>query len=595
MKRFILSLIAAVAVLAVRAVSPSGSLPVLYINTEGNAPVTSKEDYLSATYYLVNGDASIGSAAEPLVTQIKGRGNYTWTGFNKKPYRLKLDSKQPLLGMKKSKHFGLLAAADDNLGFLRNTVGFEVSRRLGMDWTPAQEPVELVLNGDYRGLYFLTELVRVDPDRVAVTEQPDGETAPDAVTGGWLVEIDNYDDTYQVTIHENCGSGELMRFTHKSPEALSTEQRDYLIGLVTAADAAIYSSDKSSAAWLDYIDLDELVKFYITQEVTDNGESFHGSCYWHKERGTDTKMRFGPVWDFGNSFQRDGNNFIYRNTYFHQHWIGEIASYPAFQEAVKAKWAEFKPQIAEIEQFITNFATEIASAAATDARRWPEYGNADMAQAKSRYLERFRSKVNWLDARWSDTENPSTLSNLYMVGASSVLGSWQPADAPELFFNAESQSFHRHFDRISQLNEGRGFKIIDRRSWSGCTEMCSNGSLLNLNEDYVVSTVTNDPNIELAVAEIFNVDVDVRRVGNDWVLRISDSSGVESAAGDAIAMHGSRGCISVTTPCPTRLCVFTASGSCAASLTVDGSAQIPLPQGFYIVTTPTSSHKLTVH
>ena len=594
MMRFLFSLISAITLLSAMAAAPSGSLPVIYINTEGNAPVTSKEDYLSATYYLVNGDASIGSPTEPLTTQIKGRGNYTWTGFNKKPYRLKLDSKQPLLGLKKSKHFGLLAGADDNLGFLRNTVGYEVSRRLGMDWTPSHEPVELVLNGEYLGLYFLTELIRVDADRVAVTEQPDGATDPDAVTGGWLVEIDNYNDPCQISIREHCGTGEFMRFTHKSPEALSTEQRNYLVDLVTAADAAIYDSDKSSSSWLDYFDLDELVKFYITQEITDNGESFHGSCYWHKERGSDSKMRFGPVWDFGNSFRRSSNDFIYGNTFFHQHWIGEIAKFPAFQEAVKAKWAEFKPQIAEIEAYISDFATKIASAAVADAQRWPEYGNADMAKAKNRYLDFFRSKVSWLNSQWDDGDTPSYFSHLYMVGASSVLGNWQPASAPELYYDAQSQSYHRHFDRISKLNEGRGFKIIDRRSWEGCFEMCGNGSLLNLNEDYVVSTVVHDPNIGLAEAEIFNVDVDVRQVGDDWVLRISDGSGVEPAVRDAISILGARGCITASTSYPTHLSIITASGSCAASLIIDGTTQVPLAPGFYIVKADSITHKIVV-
>ncbi|MBO7367791.1 MAG: hypothetical protein J6U24_04260, partial [Paludibacteraceae bacterium] len=69
----------------------SGTLPVMYIFTENNAEITSKEVYLNASYYLdangVEGYESIGSADNMLVTKIKGRGNYTWTGFDKKPYR----------------------------------------------------------------------------------------------------------------------------------------------------------------------------------------------------------------------------------------------------------------------------------------------------------------------------------------------------------------------------------------------------------------------------------------------------------------------------------------------------------------------------
>ena len=73
---------------------------------------------------------ALGTEDAPLTMQIRGRGNYTWTGFDKKPYRIKLADKQPMLGMKSSKHFVLLAHADDCIGFMRNTLGFAASRAL---------------------------------------------------------------------------------------------------------------------------------------------------------------------------------------------------------------------------------------------------------------------------------------------------------------------------------------------------------------------------------------------------------------------------------------------------------------------------------
>ena len=117
----------------------SGTIPVIFITTENGAEITSKEEYLNGTYYIdamgVEGLDNVGSADAPLPLLIKGRGNYTWTGFDKKPYRLKLDKKANLLGMSKSKHWGLLAHADDEMSWLRNTMGFSMSRRLGMEWT----------------------------------------------------------------------------------------------------------------------------------------------------------------------------------------------------------------------------------------------------------------------------------------------------------------------------------------------------------------------------------------------------------------------------------------------------------------------------
>ena len=78
--------------------------------------------------------------------------------------------------MKKNKHFVLLALMDDNgHAFLKYPVAFELSKRIGLGWTPDYRFVELVLNGDYRGLYLLVEKIRIDKDRINVTEQKDGE------------------------------------------------------------------------------------------------------------------------------------------------------------------------------------------------------------------------------------------------------------------------------------------------------------------------------------------------------------------------------------------------------------------------------------
>ena len=142
MKRTIFFFLFASILLVAQAATYSGSLPVLYIQTENNQSITSKENYINATYYLdamgISGYESIGSKSAPLTREIKGRGNYSWTGFDKKPYRIKLADKQALLGMKKSKQFALLAHADDSndrKGYMRNAVGLELSKMIGMTYT----------------------------------------------------------------------------------------------------------------------------------------------------------------------------------------------------------------------------------------------------------------------------------------------------------------------------------------------------------------------------------------------------------------------------------------------------------------------------
>ena len=384
----------------------SGTLPVLYIQTENKAPITSKDYYLNATYYLdaigLEGYESIGSASAPLTMEIKGRGNYSWTGFDKKPYRIKLADKQPLLGMKKSKHFALLAHADDSndrKGFMRNAVGFELSRMIGMTYTPDARPLEVVLNGDYIGLYFLTEHIRVDKDRVNIVEQEDEETDNEKITGGWLVEIDNYDDDPHITIKE--GGKTTMWITYKTPEVLSPQQEQYLTEQMKLIDNLVYGDKNSEELW-NYLDMDALAKFYIVQELTDNYESFHGSCYLHKEMGENEKWYFGPVWDFGSSFNRDKSQYMYQGDVWHNHWIPEICKFPAFMNRVKEVWNEFyNGDYNNIYNFIDTHENLIAQAAVKDKERWSQYHGS---QTIGTYIERttnvLRKNAEWLNEQW---------------------------------------------------------------------------------------------------------------------------------------------------------------------------------------------------
>lgn len=404
MKRLYLILSLLIAVTA-QAATYSGTLPVMFINTEGNTPITSKEDYLKATYYIdpmgVEGIQAIGSAEAPLTMQIRGRGNWTWSGFDKKPYRLKLDDKQPLLGMKKNKHFALLAHADDNVAFMRNIVGLQLSRLIGLPWTPADAPVEVVLNGDYIGLYFLTELVRVDKDRVNIVEQPDNATDPETITGGWLVEIDNYDTDPHIELWEKDSEHSRIIFTYKTPEVLSPEQEAYLTEQMTLINDAVYNPDLEDNTWEDYVDTDQLARYYLVQEVLDDYESFHGSCYLYKEQGND-KWHFGPVWDFGNALSCTKYAYIYEGRTWHNTWIGPMCDHPHFMEIVKNVWSEFyNGNFSTIYDYIDEYAARIAAAAVSDAQRWPNYGNADFDNRVKTAKERLASGANWLQRRWA--------------------------------------------------------------------------------------------------------------------------------------------------------------------------------------------------
>lgn len=406
---------------AAQSAAPSGTVPTIYISTANKVPVTSKDVYLDATYYLEDngfeGVESLGSESKQLPLTIKGRGNYTWTGFDKKPYKLKLDKKTEIMGMGKNKHFALLAHADDDLAFMRNVAGLELSRRMNLAFTPADAPVEVVLNGEYLGLYFFTETIRVDGNRVNITEQDDN--AEDNVDGGWLVEIDNYSDDPHVSIVE--GNGQRIIFTYKSPEALSPEQEGYLRSQMTALNAAIYAADKDASENLEnLLDMESAARFYVVQELMDDCESYHGSCYLYKERGEGEKWKFGPVWDFGNAFRRgEKNRFIWQDPQFNQTWIGELYKFPVFQEKVKAVWKEFCDNGYDgLSDYIRDYADDIKEAATSNFEKWPQYGNGDIYAGSESMVAYLKGSVKWLGKQWGylpQTGDP--LEQVYVRGA----------------------------------------------------------------------------------------------------------------------------------------------------------------------------------
>ena len=392
----------------------SRTLPVLYIDTEYYRPVNSKDYYLQAHYWLdPMGNADVkaqGSREKPLPLQIKGRGNYSWTAFDKKPYRIKLDKKADLLGMKPSKHWCLLAHADAGLAFLRNHVGFEFSRLFKLQWTPADKPLELVLNGEYIGIYFLTEKIRVDSDRVDIEEQRDNETRPEYITGGWLLEIDNYHDSANQLMFPN-----YLNITYHSPEVLSTAQHDYLYKLILKTDSLFRVAEQSDEIW-DVVDLKAFAQFYIVNEIVDNQESFSGSCYFYKDKGDSTKLHFGPVWDFGSSvslrrLDADPSNmgFFYNNfsEKGYAHWLPFAVKNKSFNQMVRRVWKQTYNQriLIHLDKFINAYISTITPAARCDKRRWPElYANGVYGGNVIVYKTFLYNKLRWLDNQWRQSK-----------------------------------------------------------------------------------------------------------------------------------------------------------------------------------------------
>lgn len=413
----------------------SGTLPVLYINVYTDETHSALNDeiismdldhknYFSfAEYWLdlngcewmeAEGAKSIGSQQEPLPLEIKARGNWTRRGFSKKPFKLKLGKKQSMLGLTKSKHFAILAHADDQRGYLKNFVGFNLGKRIGLPWTPAQQPVEVVINGDYRGLYFLTESIRIDSDRVNITELDDNVSDPTLASGGYLVELDNYDEDNQIRMEEkSCVGGhymDVLRVTWDTPEEYSDLQKRFVTDQFSAMNDAVGAN--SDVLW-SYLDLDDAARYYIVEEIISHTESYHGSTYLFRDRGANQKWHFSPLWDCGNAFSGPDNDFFYNHDDYGNTWIPSIRENQTFNDKVKATWLWFMNNgYNGIYDDIDLYVDHISAAAQADFRRWdgqpvPDGGqavadNRDMQRRKKDVVNKLRSKTEWLKQTFGD-------------------------------------------------------------------------------------------------------------------------------------------------------------------------------------------------
>lgn len=388
-------------------ISISGTLPVLYIITENNAPIVSKEVYLNATYRLdpmgTEGIEALGTEAEPLPMQIRGRGHSSWKGA-KKPYKLKLEKKTAIMGMPENKHWALLKPTENTIA------GLQLGKLMGMKWTPCFRPVEVVLNGDYIGLYFLTETIRIDENRVNIYEQQDKETNPDLITGGWLVEVDNYHDENQITIPENNRWNLTLRY--HSPEDLSDAQLEWLTNEFKTINTAIYSSDKTSTDWEEYIDVESMARFFILQEVMDNPDGFHGSFYLYKDIGDNARWIAGPIWDLV-CYNREKTDYTFRMKVHYgitPHWIGEIIQYDSFCRSVRSVWENVYPdRLSEIYIYIDATVLPLAEAWKKDCERWNEDPTQTAQLRASRIKNALRRNIEWFNYNLPISEYASLL------------------------------------------------------------------------------------------------------------------------------------------------------------------------------------------
>lgn len=371
-------------------------LPVFYIDIENGEYVTSKTEYLNGTLTIQGNERYY--SPEILYSgeiQIKGRGNSTWKGTDKKSYHLKLKKNADLFGMGSENDWTMLANPFDET-LMRNATAYNLSGQLGLDYMESTW-VDVVVNGTYVGNYQLCEKIEASSERIDIMDwealasegakllvktgsvaEKDREelkvqmrqdlswlTTGQVIfqdkaydlspvlsipprTGGFIMELDMFYDEVSQFMVEN------QPFMFQEPQYAVTNPKlfEYVKNYVTAFfNAVMHSEDfcvwyeEEERHYTDFFDRESLAAFFLIQEIYFNEDSNAKSTYFYKD--IDELAHMGPVWDMDWSSGGEGLNaalydewqtLFYSNYSQNNHWYKGLVKDPYFLSVAKECW-----------------------------------------------------------------------------------------------------------------------------------------------------------------------------------------------------------------------------------------------------------------
>ena len=431
----------------------SENIPAVFIETE------------SGTVDSINQDKNVKEAGNISVLDtngyttfsfpleyIKGRGNTSYTEFEKKPYQIKLEESAPFLGMPSAKKWIFISNAPDST-LLRNALSRNLATHLNLAQSDEGVYVDLYLNGVYNGNCYVTEKIEIKGSRLNITDLEDAtktmnddadfslyETAwtdttkakhipeePEDITGGYLIERD-FDDRFlkEVEINESYFITDAEEcFIVRSPEYASENQISYIDQYVQSVENAILSPDGidpgSGKSYMDLIDVDSFVRKYLLEEVTANYDGGVASSYFYKDKDAISgKLYAGPIWDYdvtwGNSPDYLGHVSTSpdRLTKLAAHsdssvWFSTLYAKPEFyEEVISCYQQEVSSYLDILADNVLPLLAELTEASvAMDRVRWEEQyllnGAEESREEAIAFLTDYiRKRKEFLDDAWID-------------------------------------------------------------------------------------------------------------------------------------------------------------------------------------------------
>ena len=343
---------------------------------------------------------------------MKGRGNATWYGYGKRPYLLDFSFPADLLGMGEARKWILLANAADATN-LNNKLVLDLARQTGQGWVPENAFVDVYVNGEYIGLYLLTEKVEVGPHRLDI----------DPRSGDFLCKVDLEERWRSLKNPIKTQQGRTVEIS--SPDPLTDQARIDITNRINQLEEIIMSG--SDLSEIENFDLDSWVQKYFIDELSANVDAEVISSYFYSLDGV---YYGGPMWDydlaFGNT-QRNINptGFVAKN--FHKSDSYVSLYYPALyaNESFRTRLAEryqveFLPLLNQlIESGIPELAQEIQAASRMNdlCRRITQSRDPATVHTVEDLISYLEERVSFLSSAWLEETEYCTVQFEHSDGA----------------------------------------------------------------------------------------------------------------------------------------------------------------------------------
>lgn len=310
--------------------------------------------------------------------QFKVRGNLTAT-MDKKPFKLVFDEPVAMLGMAPAVKWNLLANATDG-SYIRNKVVLDLANSVTDAYEPDGEFVELYLNGDYQGLYLLTEAVEIGENRLEIPAD-----------NNFLLEMELDFRQEENAVYVTTGRGQLFEIeTERKP---SKKEEEEVLCFLNDVESALFSengvSEISGKPLEELIDFDSWAEAWLIEEISGDHDTGIASQFAYTDKSPEKmKLYAGPVWDYDGAMG-NVNTPLYKNPRVltasveqtrpkgnnnQNRWLAAMYQNESFRQVLEEKYAQIFDRQLQIMSGtkIDGYVETIRRSAALDALRWHE-------------------------------------------------------------------------------------------------------------------------------------------------------------------------------------------------------------------------------